>query len=673
MVYDSYVLVQRRADILHLWKRDLTSFIPVRCPNVIHDFCVCEFKEGDLLYVLCGEQIRSFLIPPSFDRKSITEEYVLESSNAKRICVLDPTHILTFNSDESQTSIILHTKETHEIQSDTDSDFDLAFWSNILVDTVNGSLSTCFCCSAEEYIPHWIQIDPGLAGSFLGGLAGFNKSHSVVCTFDSGESRTFIWKPDTGELKSAFKSRTFQGITNFISIPEHNAIATIHRTGSITVHRAGENGYEVQKYQLPFELDAAPIWQEGSFYGAGNGRILNFSLLNENEWRDEAISDTQPWLGVKEIARGVGSGEILIITNRQITKHSFETRQVEGESFTEKIQQIRSLELMIANELKIQIDQDSRLKRISATLMLKKTIQAPPKISVSGQLCVESVVLHISLRFSSVVPIPGDGDHIYLRIKYGSNTSRLVPFWTTQPTAKFSFDIVLSADLWKHQDVRLHFYLTPTQDGKSLVDLGSHVVDLFDLSKPFILCPLKSSRAKVETLLTRTVFVADYMLKEDAETFVEKLISSIDKRKSGSIWNTMLPLGWKFRLKGNVQDYQGVKGVEFNLFLWSLEDGEMSMNILCRTKAALLRRILPFLAENPKCPNDDDLLRAAFQKAEENLAQIQRAESQWEHLLHKEAFPDRFTEEQRSEKQISELMRHLQKQILERDGNVYLF
>ena len=40
--------------------------LPVGCPNVIHDFCVCEFKEGDLLYVLCGEEIRSFLILPRY-------------------------------------------------------------------------------------------------------------------------------------------------------------------------------------------------------------------------------------------------------------------------------------------------------------------------------------------------------------------------------------------------------------------------------------------------------------------------------------------------------------------------------------------------------------------------------------------------------------------------------
>ena len=34
----------------------------------------------------------------------------------------------------------------------------------------------------------------GLAGNFLGGLAGFNRSHTVVCTFDSGEVILFFFK-----------------------------------------------------------------------------------------------------------------------------------------------------------------------------------------------------------------------------------------------------------------------------------------------------------------------------------------------------------------------------------------------------------------------------------------------------------------------------------------------
>jgi len=151
------------------------------------------------------------------------------------VCVLDPTHILTFHPNEDETEVIIHTKGVG------DPDSSLSSWSNMLLETVSGTISATLCCTPEDYLPHWNQINPDLLSTFFGGMAGFSRAHTVVMTFDSGESRTYIWNPNNGTLKPSFKSKTFQGIASFLPIREHGAIATIDRMGGVTVHMIAEN------------------------------------------------------------------------------------------------------------------------------------------------------------------------------------------------------------------------------------------------------------------------------------------------------------------------------------------------------------------------------------------------------------------------------------------------
>jgi len=449
----------------------------------------------------------------------------------------------------------------------------------------------------------------------------------------------------------------------------------------VTVHMIaenenGESGPEVKKFQLPIKLNFPLIWKNGSFVGAGRNQILKLTVFDDGDWRSEPTVDCTPWYGIQQVACCKSSDEIILITNKQVTKFSFGSKKSQSATFTDKINRIQNLEAMIKNELRKQENVDSHLKRISACYMIRKEMQTSPKIKVAAQLCIESVVLRVSIRFENAIFIPENGHHIYLRIESESlpeNKPRLIPFWSTQtPSSKFSFDFVLSAQLWNQQDVRLTFGLAPTADTAALLSLGSYVVDLFHLSKSFILSPLKTDSGKVEILLTRVIFVAEYMIKGSAEEFIGKVIQSLGNRRPGKIWSTVLPMGWKCRVKGRDHQHNAIKGVEFTLLLWALESGEAANLALFRMKAALLRRILPFLCEPVDSVQNDEMWRKMLEHAEQKLANIQDMKSKSSYLREKLDFPSEYTNVEGLQNQMESLLKNVKLELVSNDSDLLL-